>query len=146
LAPLTFTGEAANLPYNEQAAILALAAKYGVDPAALAALRLAENGRAGREFGVLSVATGGNATLPPTDPGSTFWLQGAAAATSLQNQMARQRAAGINPLDDSKRLTYEFWDTWSKRWAPQGAANDPTGLNRNWLANAWGAYESSYAT
>lgn len=33
-----------------------------------------------------------------------------------------------------------FVDFWAKRWAPQGAANDPTNLNANWPVNvkrAW---------
>jgi len=146
LPDLTFTGEAANLPFGEQAAILAIAARRGVDPAAIAALRIAENGRAGREFGVLSIATGGDPSKPPTDPGSTFYAQCDAACSSLAAQVSRQLAAGVNPLDATGRLTYDFWQTWARRWAPVGAANDPTGLNKNWLANAWGAYESSYAT
>ena len=28
-----------------------------------------------------------------------------------------------------------FVDFWAKRWAPQGAANDPKGLNANWPKN-----------
>jgi len=145
LSDLSFSGEAANLPFGEQAAILALASKYGVDPAAVAALRIAENGRPGREFGVLSVQTGGDPTKPPTDPGSTFYAQCTVACQSLKSQVQRQRAAGAETFDSAGRLTYEFWEAWQKRWAPIGAQNDPSGLNRNWLANAWGAYESSYA-
>jgi hypothetical protein len=29
----------------------------------------------------------------------------------------------------------EYVQYWAKRWAPVGAANDPTGLNRNWPIN-----------
>jgi hypothetical protein len=143
--PLTFTGEAATLPLAEQAAILQLAGKYGVDPSALAAVRLAEQGRPGREFGVLSQPTGGDPTKPATDPHSTFWAQGVIAAQSLKAELERQRAAGGDPLEADGRLSYDFWQRWAQRWAPVGAGNDPTGLNRNWLANAWGAYESSLA-
>jgi hypothetical protein len=28
-----------------------------------------------------------------------------------------------------------FVDFWAARWAPQGVANDPKGLNRNWPKN-----------
>lgn len=28
-----------------------------------------------------------------------------------------------------------FVDAWAQRWAPQGAANDPTRLNANWPVN-----------
>ena len=28
-----------------------------------------------------------------------------------------------------------FVDFWAERWAPQGAKNDPTGLNKNWPLN-----------
>jgi len=55
----------------------------------------------------------------------------------------RQQAAGASVFEGD-RLSYEFWQTWARRWSPVGAANDPTGLNKNWLANAWAAYESSY--
>lgn len=145
MTELTFTGEAANLPLGEQSAILTLAAKFAVDPAAIAALRLAENGRPGREFGVLSVATGGDPFKPATDPGSTFYAQCTVACQSLKAQVQRQRAAGTETFDSAGRLTYDFWQTWQQRWAPIGAQNDPSGLNKNWLANAWAAYESSYA-
>lgn len=29
----------------------------------------------------------------------------------------------------------EFVKTWAMRWAPVGAKNDPTGLNKNWPLN-----------
>ena len=29
----------------------------------------------------------------------------------------------------------DFVEFWAKRWAPQGAANDPTNLNANWPKN-----------
>ena len=40
---------------------------------------------------------------------------------------------------DGSRLAFVAW--WAKRWAPVGAANDPTGLNSNWptvVAKLWG--------
>lgn len=38
-------------------------------------------------------------------------------------------------------LAGDFVAFWSKRWAPVGATNDPTGLNANWTTNVrklWG--------
>lgn len=36
---------------------------------------------------------------------------------------------------DSGDLAEGFVAFWAKRWAPQGAANDPTSLNQNWPRN-----------
>jgi hypothetical protein len=32
-------------------------------------------------------------------------------------------------------LMYDFVKMWGARWAPVGAANDPNGLNANWVHN-----------
>src|SRR5947207_10186681 len=81
---------------NEDAQILAVADEYGVDPRFLASIRLAENGREGREYGVLSV------------PAPTYSAQLRVAAQSVKNSMARfQEDFGIPPIDDSGRLSEE---------------------------------------
>ena len=45
-------------------------------------------------------------------------------------------------LDDS-RLRPEFVNFWAARWAPQGAVNDPTGLNQNWAGNVLEIWEKA---
>jgi hypothetical protein len=40
-----------------------------------------------------------------------------------------------NDLMDGASLKDEFVKFWAKRWAPQGAKNDPTNLNRFWASN-----------
>lgn len=36
---------------------------------------------------------------------------------------------------DHTKLDAHFIAHWAKRWAPQGAKNDPTNLNRHWPKN-----------
>jgi hypothetical protein len=117
-----FTGRAASLPAWEQEAIVRIARDVGVDPVALAAIRLAEQGGAGREFGVLSV------------PAPSYEDQARVAAQSIAANMQR---AGVASITD------EFWRVMGARWAPEGAANDPTGLNRHWVRNVSAAFTGS---
>jgi len=111
------------LPPDEQARITRIASEEGVEPRWLAAIRLAENGRAGREFGVLS------------QPAPTYEAQARAAAKSLKASMARFRAGGREPVDEFGAPTTEWIDAFASQWAPVGAANDPTGLNRHFPSN-----------
>lgn len=125
-------GLAARLPDWEQTIIAATAARKGVDPIALAAIRLAENGGPGKEFGVLSV------TAP------TYQAQADVAAQSLKNSEARYRDThGITPQDGAGHYTPDFWAFFAARWAPIDAANDPQGLNRYWLPNVTAFYQGS---
>ena len=112
--------------------IQAIARDYGVDPFFIAAIRSAENGGPGREFGVLSVAA------------PTYEAQCHTACASVRNHLATSPA---NPLvvmqgPKVKRLVYSL--TWirafAKGWAPPDVANDPEGLNQNWIWNASRAY------
>lgn len=81
----------------------------------LYAIRKAENGRPGREFGVLSP----EAMRFENNPQQSFYTQAQWAAGTI-----KKHYAGTKDLD-----------AFSKRWAPLKAANDPTGLNKNWLSN-----------
>lgn len=131
--PTILTGAAARaLPAWEQIIIVDTAARFGVDPAALAALRLAENGGPGREFGVLS------------EPAPTFQDQATIAARSLHNSEGRYReATGLEPRDDAGRYTDAFLRFFSQRWAPVGADNDPRGLNAYHVGNLVAHYAAS---
>ncbi|MFQ5830657.1 MAG: hypothetical protein ACE5JD_16110 [Candidatus Methylomirabilia bacterium] len=95
------------------------AERAGVDPRFLQALRLVENGGPGREFGVLSV------------PAPTYEDQVRVAATTIGRNLERFKRAGGEPIDSlSGQYTDGFIRFFSSRYAPVGANNDPTGLNR----------------
>lgn len=125
-------GLASRLPDWEQAIIAETARRKGVDPVALAAIRLAENGGPGREFGVLSVSA------------PTYQAQADVTANSLKNSEARYRdARGLSPKDGAGHYTPEFWQFFADRWAPIDATNDPQGLNRHWFNNVTAFYQGS---
>jgi hypothetical protein len=90
-----------------------------VDPRFLGALRRAENGGPGREFGVLSVSA------------PTYEDQVRLAAASIPRNVERFEASGRVAIDPATgRYSEEFIRFFSNRYAPVGAANDPAGLNQ----------------
>jgi hypothetical protein len=117
--PARTRARGAAVPEEERTAIEAAAARAAIDPAFLAALRRAENGGPGREFGVLSV------------PAPTYADQARVAATSVRRSLERFEATGGRAVDPvSGTYTPEFIEFFSRRYAPVGAANDPHHLNR----------------
>ena len=86
----------------------------------VAAIRHAENGRAGREYGVLH----------PKALGKSYRTQAGWCAATVQKTYDRWTKAG-RPGD--------FIAYLGKRYCPVGADNDPQGLNRHWFKNvtAW---------
>ena len=134
---LDLTGEAKRLPRWERDMILRIAREAGVDARLLAAVRLAENGGPGREFGVLS------------PPAPTYEEQGRAAAATIRNVIDRyQLNIGHDPVSADRRLTVDFLRYFSHGgpgylgYAPIGARNDAGNLNahhfRNVLEFYWG--------
>ncbi len=136
------TGIAGRLPDAEQQAIIAVAKAKSVDPLALAAIRIAENGAAGREFGVLSVQGQAWYESRVLKVG-TFQAQAEVAAQSLKNAETRYRASGGDPYGGGQRYTFDFWQFFGARWAPIDVSNDPRGLNRYWTDNTAAAYNGS---
>ena len=130
---MRFTGEAAGLPDEEQATIFRVAAEVGVPACFLAAIRLAENGRPGREFGVLS------------ENADTYESQARIAALSIRNNTYRYVARFKEwPVDaQTGGLSEAFTKFMAARWAPINATNDPTSLNANWPGNVWRGYMES---
>jgi hypothetical protein len=103
----------------EEATIKDVAARAAIDPVLLHALRRAENGGPGREFGVLSV------------PAPTYHDQARIAAESIRRSVERFEAGGRRAFDPlSGRYTREFIEFFSRRYAPVGAGNDPANLNQ----------------
>lgn len=87
---------------------------YPVNPyALLLAIREAEKGRKGFEFGIMAVKD--------TD----LRTQCEWACATIRKNFARFRESGEK----------DFIAFLGKRWAPTGAANDPAGLNRYWVDN-----------
>jgi hypothetical protein len=101
---------------DEAAIIREASAQAGIDPDFLAALRRVENGGPGREFGVLSA------------PAPTYRDQARVAAESVRKNIERFRGEAVDPV--TGRYTEPFIRFFSRRYAPEGADNDPMGLNR----------------
>jgi len=89
----------------------------------LYAIRRAENGRMGREFGVLSPRA---MEQKGDTPQMTLDRQAGWAAASILSNRKKYEAS-----DKSK----PFEEFMGNIWAPQGVANDPTNLNANWAKN-----------
>ena len=122
------------LPQTEQETIRRIGQAQNVDPEFLAALRRTENGRAGREFGVLSV------------PAPTYEDQARIAAQTIAANRQRFEAQGQAATDPiSGRFTPDFIRFFSSAYAPLGAANDPTGLNQAHAGNLARFYGTSAA-
>ncbi len=109
--------------------MLRVADEFGIDPRFLAALREAEGGGPGREYGVLSV------------PAPSYEDQVTIAARTIANTIGRYEAeTGQAAVGLDGRYTDDFARYFSARYAPIGAENDPQGLNRYHLANLLAAY------
>lgn len=128
-----FTGLAARLPEEEQTVIFRTAAEIGVPATFLAAIRLAENGRAGREFGVLS------------EEASTYDSQARICALSIRNNTYRFVEKHDRwPIDAATgTLGMTFVNFMAARWAPRGVENDPNDLNAHWPKNVWKYFTES---
>lgn len=88
----------------------------------LLAIRRAENGAAGREFGVLA---------PKAKDTNLDTQAGWAAATIVKNHKRWEEAG--KPGD--------FIPFLAKVYCPVGASNDPSGLNVNWVKNVTSWYQ-----
>lgn len=120
------------LPLYEQVACIVVAEAYGIEPEALAAVRIAESGGPGNEFGVLSI--------PEVD---TYGEEARVAAESIRNNIGRfTQKYGHSPYV-SGRLSLAFWNFMQERYAPRGAGNDPDDLNRHWAKNVSTYYKAS---
>lgn len=102
---------------NEVDIIQKVADLYGLQGRSrqlLYAIRRAESGRQGREFGVLNPEA---MRFEKGDPVESFVTQAKWAAGTI-----------------AKRFNGDL-GKFAARWAPRGVANDPTDLNRNFLRN-----------
>lgn len=106
-----------------------VAMEEGVDPALLRAIRGAEGGGPGRQLGVLSVAA------------PTLEDQARVAARSLAESARRYEERTGKPAYVGGEPSQPWLRDFASRWAPIGAANDPSGLNRNFLRNLQSQYQ-----
>jgi hypothetical protein len=114
----------ASVPAAEKVLIRDAASRAAVDPRFLGALRRAENGGPGREFGVRSVSA------------PTYEDQVRLAAASIRRNVERFEASGRVAVDPATgRYSEEFIRFFSNRYAPVGATNDPAGLNQHHARN-----------
>jgi hypothetical protein len=138
------TGRGAELPAWEQAVILEIAEEFSIDPAALAAIRIIENGAPGREFGVLSVSA------------PSYRDQATVAARTLRNTLERYEVnVQRSPHGPDGHYTEDFLRYFSRGgpgyagYAPynpdtgQSAENDPRGLNAHHFPNLVTVYGAS---
>ncbi len=105
-----------------------IAQRYFVDPRFILAIRCAEDGGPGREFGVLSISA------------PTWDDQCRATCLSVLNAVIRGLDLHVNILQAlSDRCKFEYTPSFIRlfaaRWAPEDAANDPNQLNNNWARN-----------
>ena len=120
----TFLGD------EEDAIIFETAEARGIDARLLAAIRKAEMGGPGREFGILSV------------PAVTYRDQASIAANTIGNNATRyENATGVSAKSGS-RYTEAFITYLGRIYAPLNAPNDPSNLNVNWISNVSNWYRS----
>ena len=108
---------------DEWPLIKACCTAYGVNAYFVAAIRVAENGNPGREFGVLST------------PAPTYADQLRITCETVAHRLtlfAGNAHARIGKVSVQSRA---FVDWFAQIWAPGGASNDPTDLNANWASN-----------
>jgi hypothetical protein len=115
---------------DEEALIKIAAAKYGLDWHFVAAIRKAEGGGPGRDFGVLSV----NAP--------TYTAQLEVCCQSVRHRLVQydqdNQLVDLHETPGGEQVVVyndDFIGWFGAIWAPNGAANDPTGLNANWSKN-----------
>lgn len=117
------------LSSDETRTILLIANEIGIDARLLAAIRQAEMGGPGKEFGVTSI----NAP--------TYEDQARAAAITIRNNQQRyEEQYNISATGSDGRFTPRFLGYLASKYAPINAANDPLGLNANWLTNVASGY------
>lgn len=120
--------------WTTEAAYIIDAARYHhLDPALIAAIRRAENGGPGREYGILH---------PGADSYATQLEFCCNTIKHALTDCKRERPAAITNHDGAPYTPYTtaFLAYLARRYAPANADNDPTNLNQNWLHNVLAIY------
>lgn len=123
------------LSADEWPIIEQMAGQANLDPCFIGAIRWAENGGEGKQFGILTVSA------------PTFTDQCRVYCNTIARYIAEYPTNPLqyvvhprienSPLYVSRRVLYTtaFIEYVSHRYAPVGAGNDPQGLNNNWINN-----------
>lgn len=119
---------------EELAQLRVIGEESGVDVYLLAAIRRAENGGPGREFGVLSVEA------------PSWEDQARVCAATVRGVLVRSHAKAFRRVERvgaRARLAYSpaVIGDLGRRYAPVSADNDPRGLNLAWVSNVGKLYE-----
>lgn len=102
---------------------------WNIDHRLLMALRVAENGGDGRQFGVLSVSA------------PTYAEQLHIAARTVAHRLWTYPGNPLTATPYNEVVVSVNWAHYfASIWAPQGVANDPHGLNVNWTKDFLTAY------
>jgi hypothetical protein len=119
---------------NEYGVILNAAKRNGISEtdhdslAMLFAIRKTENGKHGKQFGVLHK----NAYAKQGETSSQSLDRQAGWAASILNK--RKNEWSSMPVNEQSKYQ-GFHHYLQTKYAPHGVKNDPTGLNKNWLNN-----------
>lgn len=123
---------------EEVQAVDAAAARYNVDPLFILAIRIAEGRHSRYPFGIVR------------DPAPSYAEALASCCATVRNHLC---APGSSPLVSAhcalgvRRVAYS--DTWittfGRLYCPVGAADDPRGLNDNWVRNVTAIYDQLLA-
>jgi len=129
---------------NERETIRYHAKRVGVDEELMLSIREAENGRQGRQFGIMpnsrynndsGYTDNGRFQEYPND--GELSKQASWAAWTIKRNKER-----FDSLKDRERARYsDFIDYLGEKYAPQNAENDPQGLNQNWKRNVRNRYK-----
>ena len=100
----------------------------------LMAIRTAENGSAGREYGVLSVSA------------PTYAEQLRMAMATVVHRLWSYPGNPLTTTPNGELIVSPNWVAYfASIWAPSGVANDPTNLNANWTKDFLHAYNGFIA-
>lgn len=113
-----------------------VAMRYGVDPYFIAAIRKAENGGPGREFGIMLTNRGKLNSFEFQLLGCIQTIVHCVNDFRYNICVAQRTARGEAVL----RYSEAFIAAVQRRYAPLGAGNDPTDLNKNWFVNVANTY------
>lgn len=119
------------------------ASRVGVDPNLLKAIRRAENGGQGLEFGIIPTKhydshNGYVLNGKETPYSGTFEKQCANCANTIKRNLER--------FQENPEGKTDFIDFLAEKYCPIGAKNDPNRLNQNWIPNVrrfYRAYSSN---
>jgi len=95
----------------------------------LFAIRTAENGRKGIEFGVLHPRA--------VDQPNSLRVQAGWCAATISKNYKRWIESTQNPPNAILKPYSDFITFLGNRYCPVGADNDPNGLNKHWIPNVW---------